>query len=252
MVTAIGLLKLAKKSGNMAPPGEYSWMIRQLPVQKWCPREISWISRAVLMSWLVHSVLMQDYWKWPIPLCIWGSFSIIIQPTPSTFVEHREIWSMINTVTLGFLMFFFAAEHSSCKLRVPSLIYLKTYPTPICINVSLWLFSPLPMVNTYVLDFPYFLPIVAPYDATWHCTWIHSHWMHCIACQCPVHYIQCEWNLNTFMRFYVQINGASTNYTTLITAQFTSQLTFTFAISVVHWRQKSLGCCVALFAWSYI
>ena len=170
----------------------------------------------------------------------------------TTFGEHREIWSMINTVTLGFLMFFFAAEHSSCKLRVPSLIYLKTYPTPICINVSLWLFSPLPMVNTYVLDFPYFLPIVAPYDATWHCTWIHSHWMHCIACQCPVHYIQCEWNLNTFMRFYVQINGASTNYTTLITAQFTSQLTFTFAISVVHWRQKSLGCCVALFAWSYI
>jgi len=32
VVTATGLLKLAKQSGNMAPPVECDWMVWQVPV----------------------------------------------------------------------------------------------------------------------------------------------------------------------------------------------------------------------------
>jgi len=42
MVTATRLLKLAKQSGNVAPPGKYDWMLQQVSI--WHMIFISWRS----------------------------------------------------------------------------------------------------------------------------------------------------------------------------------------------------------------
>jgi len=58
------------------------------------------------------SALMQDYWKRTTPRHVYGgSFYIIIQPTPTKFGGHIEIWLAINIVGLGFPIFFPAAVH---------------------------------------------------------------------------------------------------------------------------------------------
>jgi len=77
----------------------------------------------------------------------------------------------INTIGLGFPIFFPAAVPLSHKRQVASLVYLKmTYPTPICANVSTWLFSRPPLNLSeyskivsdehYCFWFPIFLPFV--------------------------------------------------------------------------------------------
>jgi len=50
-----------------------------------------------------------------------GSFFVIIQPTPAKFRGHKERWSAITTVALGFLIFVLVAECLS-KLQAASRI----------------------------------------------------------------------------------------------------------------------------------
>jgi len=142
MVIATGLLKMAMQSGNVAPHGEYDWMVQQVPVCHMISIENfmeAWFAISTL--WLVHFCKTTEKWM-TYPMCIWGSFSIIIQSTSTKFVRHIERWSMINSVGLGFSIFFSAAVGLSHKLQVELLVYLNmAYPTPILRRCFPWLFS---------------------------------------------------------------------------------------------------------------
>jgi len=107
-------IKLAEQSGNLAPPGDYDWMVRQVPIQ-----HMILISPKLHRDHICHlnvmdTALLQDYRKITYPMSIWlrggGSFSIVIQPTPVKFDGNIEWWLENNTVAAGFLIFLPAAK----------------------------------------------------------------------------------------------------------------------------------------------
>jgi len=69
VVTATALLKLAKQSGNVAPPGEYDRMVRWVPIRHMISTQKFMEIWSANSLWLVHCCRTTE--KWAIPR-VWG------------------------------------------------------------------------------------------------------------------------------------------------------------------------------------